>query len=53
MPHRNWKDVRAERISTPEAEERVAAIKRKFGLSSARTALRRCGNFGDERLVLG
>ena len=27
MTHQDWKDVRAERISTPEAEARVAAIK--------------------------
>ena len=27
MTHRNWKDVRAERITTPEAEARVAAAK--------------------------
>jgi DNA-binding XRE family transcriptional regulator len=27
MAHRNWKDVRAERITTPEAEARVAALK--------------------------
>jgi DNA-binding XRE family transcriptional regulator len=27
MSHRNWKDVRAERITTPEAEARVAALK--------------------------
>jgi DNA-binding XRE family transcriptional regulator len=27
MGHRNWKDVRAERIVTPEDEARVAALK--------------------------
>lgn len=27
MGHRNWKDVRAERIATPEAEARVTAFK--------------------------
>jgi DNA-binding XRE family transcriptional regulator len=27
MAHKNWKEVRAERINTPEAEARVAALK--------------------------
>ncbi|WP_112248324.1 helix-turn-helix domain-containing protein [Kribbella monticola] len=27
MTHRNWKEVRAERIATPEAEARVSALK--------------------------
>ncbi len=27
MGHRNWKDVRAERVTTPEAEAKVAALK--------------------------
>jgi DNA-binding XRE family transcriptional regulator len=38
MTHRNWKDVRAERISTPEAEARVAAIKE--GVRSEQRAYR-------------
>ncbi|MEV0796804.1 XRE family transcriptional regulator [Kribbella sp. NPDC050281] len=27
MAHKNWKEIRAERITTPEAEARVAALK--------------------------
>jgi DNA-binding XRE family transcriptional regulator len=27
MAHRSWKDVRSERIDTPDAEARVAALK--------------------------
>ena len=27
MAHKNWKEIRSERINTPEAEARVAALK--------------------------
>jgi predicted transcriptional regulator len=35
MTHRNWKDVRAERINTPEAQARVA-VQREVALAEQR-----------------